>query len=127
MEYDFHIAPCGINCSLCTVFQRKQNRCNGCHSDWTRKPKHCADCFIKNCNLRTSPYCYSCRQFPCTRLKNLEIRYRKNYQIGPLQNLEIIRRQGIEYFITQETDRWTCSRCGQLKSVHQLLCPHCNQ
>ena len=46
------IAPCGMNCGICSGFLRdgrEKNVCPGCNGDDARKPVVCATCRIKNC------------------------------------------------------------------------------
>lgn len=123
-----HIATCGINCSLCIAYQRKKNKCSGCNSPNANKAKHCTSCYIKNCEelLKVEDkFCYSCTKFPCKRLKQLDTRYRTKYGMSVIENLEIIKNQGIERFIEKEIKKWTCEKCGYLYCVHREQCQNC--
>jgi hypothetical protein len=73
------IAPCGINCALCSGYQRTVNTCPGCLSD-EPGPSYCRECSIKLCEKKTSPadLCINCEDYPCRRMKQLEKRYREN-------------------------------------------------
>lgn len=122
------IAPCGMNCALCIGYQRKKKPCAGCNLENTNKPKHCIQCHIKTCNLleqTSSGFCYDCTKYPCTRLKQLDKRYRTKYRMIMLENLDFIKSQGMNAFLEQETRRWSCLDCGQLASVHRENCQHC--
>lgn len=123
-----HIAPCGMNCSLCLAFQREKNKCSGCNAKDGSKVNHCNVCKIKNCtehsNAKTE-YCYSCGKFPCKRMKQLDKRYRTKYGMSMIKNLRTIEAHGIKSFAEMETKKWTCRKCGSLLCVHRDSCQHC--
>ena len=120
------IAPCGMNCSLCLAYQRKNNKCPGCNTSSENKPKYCLVCIIKHCDkLTDTNFCYSCDKYPCSRLKKLYFRYRTKYGMSMLQNLQTIKIYGLEAFIQQEKEKWTCQECGSLLCVHRGKCLTC--
>lgn len=122
------IAPCGMNCGICMAYLREKNRCPGCSSEDPNKPVACQDCIIKKCEtIKTneSGFCFECAQFPCRRLKQLDKRYRTNYGMSMLENLEIIKTEGISALLTREEEKWTCPECGRTISCHQGFCYHC--
>ncbi len=124
------IAPCGMNCGICLAYLHDKNRCNGCWGDNKQKPNSCAKCIIKNCELlkvTESKFCYECKKFPCTRLKNLDKRYRTKYNMSMLENLEKIKRVGLGKFIADERKRWKCSSCGGTICVHRAVCLKCKE
>jgi hypothetical protein len=121
-------APCGMNCSLCIAYQREKRKCSGCNKPDENKPKHCSVCRIKHCEemLQTETgFCYSCRKFPCKRLKQLDTRYRTKYGMSMIENLHTIETEGIERFILLEIKKWTCKECGSLICVHREKCQTC--
>jgi Zn finger protein HypA/HybF involved in hydrogenase expression len=122
-----YIAPCGMNCGICIGHLREKNRCPGCNSPEVNIP-HCISCSIKNCeHLKSSggKFCFSCDKYPCTRLKNLDKRYRLKYGMSMLNNLNFIKISGIRNFIKEEKYRWQCSSCKKLFSAHRDNCPVC--
>lgn len=122
------IAPCGMNCSLCIGHLREKNRCPGCnHRDDAAKAGGFRRCTIKWCDKQGHPnkFCFNCKTYPCRRLRDLDKRYRKNYGMSMLDNLEFIQTFGIRTFIAKEKDRWTCPACGKTLSVHREKCLHC--
>ncbi len=127
----YHIAPCGMNCALCIGYLRERKPCQGCLGDDENKPHHCVVCRIRNCNERNPEeglgYCFQCDKYPCQRLKQLDKRYSGKYHMSMLENLEMIKDQGIERFIENEIRRWTCPNCGQLVSVHRDNCIRCGK
>ena len=124
------IAPCGMNCRLCMANQREKNQCKGCRneSDIGYKTKSCTNCIIKNCPVIKSNktgFCFECDKFPCQRLKQLDKRYRTNYLMSMLGNLEHIKQSGMDAFLQNEEFRWTCKECGNIVCVHKLICLVC--
>ena len=122
------IAPCGMNCGICLGYLREKNRCSGCWVDNEHKPKHCVNCIIKNCELlekTNSKFCFDCEKYPCTRLKQLDKRYRTNYGISMIENLDNIKKVGLDRFVQIEYDRWICNNCGGTICVHRGYCLRC--
>ncbi len=70
-------------------------------------------------------YCFACPTFPCRWVKQLDARYRKNYGMSMLENLEMIKREGIRKFVKNEKERWTCRKCGGTICVHRHCCYTC--
>ncbi len=127
------IAPCGMNCALCASYLamkldlRKKGSgktyCAGCRP----RGKNCA--FMKKaCHLLGEGlvrFCYECQDFPCRRLKALDKRYRTNYHMSMIENLEFIRDRGMEQFLTSEEEKWRCPTCGGVISCHNGICYEC--
>lgn len=124
------IAPCGMNCALCQRYLRDKNGCLGCTFGDTNMPRYCAVCRIRNCpeiRVGEKRFCFECARFPCTRLRQLDKRYRTKYSMSMIENLESIRALGMEEFVTREKDRWKCPQCGELINVHSQTCMHCGR
>jgi len=122
------IAPCGMNCALCLAYLRSKNRCNGCNGSNNQKPASCVKCVIKNCEMPHflgSIFCCDCEKYPCTRLKQLDKRYRTKYHMSMIDNLNTIRSEGLDYFVKREHDRWLCEKCGGTICVHRGSCLNC--
>ena len=91
-----------MNCNLCRAYLRSERKCPGCRSREKR-------CGIKNCpTFRENKfkYCYLCKQFPCSRIKRLDKRYRTRYGMSMVENLEFIKKNGIKKFLSHEKKRW---------------------
>jgi len=101
------IAPCGMNCGICMAFLREKNRCVGCNIESPQKINHCFVCSIKNCTERPegSKFCFACKNYPCTRLKQLDKRYRLKYSMSMIENLNGIRDLGLDRFMEIENTR----------------------
>lgn len=126
------IAPCGMNCRLCWGFIRENNTCPGCqriNSYESDKSKYRTKCIIRNCEQLAkgfARYCSeSCDRFPCTRLKNLDKRYKTKYGMSMIENLKMIQESGIRKFIQNEKLNWICPECGDLICVHRPACLSC--
>lgn len=123
------IAPCGMNCALCLAFQRPKNKCHGCWGNDSTKT-HCRQsCTIRNCPTiqnNSSHLCYECEKMPCKRLKQLDTRYRTKYGMSMIANLTEIKDQGMETFLCQQTEKYTCSTCQGLFCVHRSCCLTCD-
>ena len=122
------IAPCGMNCALCMAYQREKRHCEGCRSD-NIPFEYCTRCTIKNCDLpKVNGWsdCSRCEKL-CARIKQLDKRYRTKYGMSMLENLSLIRDNGMEAFLTQQLECWTCPECGGLICVHLHKCGVCGQ
>jgi hypothetical protein len=124
------IAPCGMNCGSCIAYMRQKNRCPGCWEEDKTKHKACVQCSIKNCahlKKTDSKFCFDCPNYPCRRLKQLDKRYSTKYRTSFLENLMMIKENGIDYFLAFETKRRTCPNCGSSLSVHKGNCLVCSE
>ena len=120
------IAPCGMNCGICMAYLREKNHCPGCRFFNSKEPVSIARCIIKNCEtIKETKFCFRCEKYPCTRLKNLDKRYRTKYGMSMLENLENIKELGIREFVNNEKVRWTCPKCGGTINVHRWKCFDC--
>jgi hypothetical protein len=123
------IAPCGMNCGTCIVYLHERNRCAGCRIE-TDKPKSRAQCIVKNCEdlKRTeSKFCFDCDKYPCKRIIQLDKRYRTKYRTSFIENLNMIKEEGIGKFLIFEAERRRCPACGSVVSVHKSFCLNCKQ
>ncbi len=105
------IAPCGLDCSICSRAQIKENPCPGCNGPAENKPEFCARlCGIILCRKRTDNeyrFCDECPDFPCEDVMEKENRYTSKYPLreSPLENLRMIREMGMEKFLEQERQK----------------------
>lgn len=127
------IAPCGMNCGLCTRYLAMRNDlqnkgvsisyCAGCRP----RDRKCA--FVqKYCDLlrkRQINLCYECPDFPCERLKKLDDRYCRQYRMSMIENQQYIRDYGMEKFLEREEQKWKCPDCGSVICCHNGLCYNC--
>lgn len=127
------IAPCGMNCGVCSSYLAMK-------TDLKKKgfgKTYCAGClprgkkcyYGKKCKRLGKGlvrFCYECDEFPCRLLKTLDKRYRTFYHMSMIENLEFIREHGIESFLEKEAVKWKCSECGGVICCHNGLCYTCS-
>ncbi len=126
------IAPCGMNCGICSAYlahahnlPKKVGRphCAGCRT----RNKQCA-LLKKRCEKLAKAqidFCYQCVDFPCHGLRVLDRRYQEDYQYSPVQNLELVRDEGVRALLAADAKRFKCTKCGDTKSVHNGKCYGC--
>ena len=122
------IAPCGMNCSTCLAYLRTKNTCGGCRESDEAIWPSCLKCIVRSCEhleKTESKFCYECQKFPCRRIKQLDKRYRTRYHVSFIENLLIIKNNGLEKFIQTETEKWRCPSCGGTICVHRWGCLKC--
>jgi hypothetical protein len=127
------IAPCGMNCGVCVSYLAMKNNLN----KQGFKKAYCAGCrprgknctfMAKKCDLLGKGlirFCHECGDFPCSRLIDLDHRYRTKYHLSMIENLEFIKDHGIESFLAQEEAKWRCPECGGRICCHNGLCLSC--
>jgi hypothetical protein len=124
------IAPCGMDCGLCSGHLRAKRVCEGCTGDDAGKPASCVQCLIKNCETvksSESGFCFECPRFPCPRLRRLDKRYRTKYGMSMVENLLSIQEVGLDRFVALERQRWACAGCGGVICVHRQECIYCGR
>ncbi len=126
------VAPCGMNCGICVAKfgytmkgEKRKHECSGCRS----RKSQCA--FIKQQCPRLAKehinYCFECTDFPCGALRTLDKRYRIKYNMSMIENLEYIKKNGINQFLKNEEERWKCPSCGGVICVHNNVCYSCGK
>lgn len=134
MMEEKHIAPCGMNCSLCIAYQFREKDLN--KRGFMRM--YCPSCIPrgKNCTHMADKcellgkgilrFCYECESFPCKRLKSLDKRYRTKYHMSMIENLKFIQENGMDAFLAKEEKIWRCPECDGVICCHNGLCLKCN-
>lgn len=127
------IAPCGLDCALCKYAHNKEKPCHGCLSTDGSKPDFCeTKCSVVHCDVRRTladRFCDTCEKYPCQKMMELELRYANKYELveSPMGNLDLIRREGMDAFLTKERKRWLCGDCGGVVCVHTGVCADCGR
>lgn len=124
------IAPCGMNCGICTAYLREKNKCPGCRAADTNKAISVLRCKIKNCEVirkGKAKFCFGCENYACKDLKHLDKRYRTKYRMSMIENLNDIKKNGISWFLDNEKKRWECPTCGGVICCHRGICFDCRK
>ncbi len=127
------IAPCGLDCAICKRALAETDPCPGCLGPDEHKPEFCAKrCGIILCGKRRENgyrFCDECPDYPCGDVLEKENRYTSAYPLyeSPKKNLQAIREKGMEAFIADERNQWTCGECGHVVSVHTGVCSGCGK
>jgi hypothetical protein len=124
------IAPCGMNCGTCIAYLREKNTCPGCRVYSADKDVSIQRCIIPKCvhlDQTVSKFCYDCEKYPCKRIIQLDKRYRTKYKTSFVENLTIIKENGIDNFLIFESKRRTCPDCGSVLCVHRESCLACKK
>lgn len=128
------IAPCGMNCNVCSGYLAMQYSvkkkgisipyCTGCRP----RDKKCA--FLKKSCTRllnhSVQFCYECPKYPCENLNHLDARYRTFFRMSFYDNLTFIKNSGMEEFLRVQEKKWCCPTCGGVICCHNGLCFHCD-
>lgn len=121
-------APCGMNCKVCYKHCYHKKPCAGCLKSDEGKPEHCRKCKIKDrIQEKKLCFCYECGDFPCKLIKNLERSYRKRYQASLIDHSIFVKEYGLEAFMKQQKERYTCVVCGGIISIHDRECRECQE
>ncbi len=128
------IAPCGMNCAICSrylskKYNLKRSQCSGCRP----ANKNCSYLFEKCSGINNglkgnldASFCYECDQYPCKHINRMDTRYRINYGMSVKNNLECIKKYGVEQFLSRQYEKYRCSKCDDLISIHNGKCFKCN-
>ena len=126
------IAPCGMNCTICRgyiAFTHGIPRVRG-------KVTYCAGCVprAKNCYIKRGckeltkhelQSCSECDTMPCEKLAHLDKRYRERYGMSMVENLKLLKAEGMDAFLKSQAERFTCPSCGDVVCVHDAKCFSC--
>lgn len=128
------IAPCGMNCAICSrylayVNKLDRSQCPGCQPG----NKQCSYLFEKCSGINgalkgnaTARFCFECDQYPCKQINRMDDRYRSNYEMSVKDNLECIKKIGVEKFTKEQSKKYRCSKCGSFISIHNRKCFKCD-
>ena len=128
------IAPCGMDCAVCSSYLALKNDvrakgvrmayCKGCRP----RDKKCA--FLKKkCELLLKNkvrFCYECEEFPCKNLEHIDKRYQTFFRMSFIDNLKLIKKQGLTKFLESQKKKWQCPNCGEVICCHNGICFSCD-
>jgi hypothetical protein len=126
------VAPCGMNCGLCKAYLAYT------HGIPMKRGKvtHCAGCLprAKYCYLKRGckklgknqiQSCSQCDTIPCKQLAHLDKRYRERFSMSMIENLRMIKVEGLDLFLKKQEERYRCPNCGDVVCVHDGKCYSC--
>lgn len=121
-------APCGMNCKVCYKHCYHKKPCAGCLNSDMGKPEHCRKCKIKDCiKDKGVSYCFECSDYPCKLIRDFEKSYNKRYKASLMESSEFVRQHGLEAFMEEQKEKYTCSKCGGIISIHDRECSECQE
>lgn len=126
-------APCGIYCGFCRQYLvLKKNLleekgfkmgCKGCRI----RNKNCA--FIRrDCpalRKKELEFCYECDKFPCQNLKKISNTYTERYSLSLIENLKRMKEVGVDTWLQEQEELYTCPKCGGEICIHDEECYDC--
>jgi len=120
-----------MNCEICLGYQREKNKCLGCRKIDAYESSCGRKCIIRSCQIlkeNKMEFCSDrCEKYPCRRLKDLDKRYRNKYGMSMIENLEDIKKFGIEKFVENQKKTWGCKKCSSLICIHRNFCLNCGE
>lgn len=115
------------------IAKNSEIKCYGCKTDTVFAG--CSKCLIRKCarNKVGIETCLDCRSYPCWRFKitalirkvlNLETKLPHLKDIN--FNLEVIRNNGMKFWLEEQDRKWQCPHCGKRLSWYNASCIDCN-
>jgi hypothetical protein len=127
------IAPCGMNCAVCSRYLAYVNHLRKSHCIGCRPRNQACKYLFAKCNginhdmpTGDANFCFECEQYPCEQINRIDKRYRNNYATSVKANLDYIQKMGIDKFIDEQYQQQRCPECGGLISVHNQMCFKCD-
>ncbi|MHA2391614.1 MAG: DUF3795 domain-containing protein [Promethearchaeota archaeon] len=128
-------APCGIYCGACRQYllwkkdlleeRGYKTGCKGCRI----RNKNCA--FIRrDCHAlkkKELDYCYECEQFPCQKLQIIDSQYQERWSVNLVENLKRNDEIGVEKWLQEQKELYTCPECGGEICIHDTECYDCGK
>lgn len=131
-----YMAYCGLYCGACwsMICHDKQEGVESAvelHTDADEQPcGGCRDigqsqCEFVVCNKNHGTQCCAfCPEFPCQRIKEFSQEEWEHHQVV-LANLQRIRETGVENWLQEQAEYWSCPACGCRTKWYQESCSRC--
>ncbi|MHA2123019.1 MAG: DUF3795 domain-containing protein, partial [Promethearchaeota archaeon] len=89
--------------------------------------KNCAfirrDCpALRNNELE---FCYECNNFPCQNLEKINETYTDRWSLSLIENLIRNKEVGVENWLQEQKELYTCPECGGEICIHDEECFDC--
>ncbi|MBN1412158.1 MAG: DUF3795 domain-containing protein [Spirochaetales bacterium] len=137
MENDMILGYCGLYCGGCGIYQAARvgnpvkaedgslMLCEGCNG--SKITEWCTNCAIKSCNrTKGIRYCLECDENPCDILKNFMDDEQYPYHKEVQDNMKRLREIGLEKWINEQQEKYTCPECGHTFNWFDKKCPACH-
>lgn len=122
------LAPCGLNCGVCSRFQNRKNPCPGCRARLNEPDVYRRKCVMRACTaVKGIDHCGQCGSAPCKRLKAFEKRYSEGYGISPLSDARFAANAGTTALLERHRQTYTCPDCGGVIDLHYGRCSGCGR
>jgi hypothetical protein len=131
---------CGLYCGACPILRANERgtveeiakaekmkpedlECHGCKSD--KVAVFCRDCAFKTCAPEKGlEFCGECEDYPCDDLGKFRNDEWPHHSVV-LSNLGKIRRDGLDAWLKERAQRWSCKECGTEFSWYDERCEKC--
>ena len=130
MNNQFLVSYCGIYCGACPSYARSKT-CLGCKSlNPAQKNASKYQCKIRNCCLsKDLDFCFNCEIYPCSNLLKLRNSHLKDdkyeYRHKILYSLVRISKIGLDVWLNEQKELWTCPECGGDVIFYENKCLKC--
>jgi hypothetical protein len=148
MEKQIHlnrelVAECGLYCGACGIYLATQENdiekilqyaivlkqtfeetlCDGCGAN--KKSLNCSKmCIFVDCKLQKGiDFCIVCKEFPCKTLN--EFKSKMPHRIEIIESQKRMIEVGIEKWLLEMKDLYSCSTCKTINSAYHLSCRTC--
>jgi len=122
------LAPCGLNCGVCSRHVSRKNPCPGCRARLGEPDVYRRKCVMRACTAEQGiEHCGQCKTAPCKRLKAFEKRYFEGYGVSPLSDARFAARFGTEELLKRQRQIYTCPDCGGVIDLHFGRCSACGR
>lgn len=137
------VSVCGLYCGACGIYLATQENdnekilqyaivlnqtfeetfCDGCSSN--RKSLHCSKmCTFIDCKQKKSVnICSECDEFPCNALQ--EFKSKMPHRIEILNSQNQMKEMGLEKWLLEMKDYFSCSHCKTVNSAYHIVCRKC--
>ncbi len=136
---------CGLNCGACHflgAYERGDEewlkkaaesescktddlRCRGCKTEVTAV--FCTDCEMRLCAREKGvEFCNECKDFPCETITNFRNDKHPHHSVI-FKNLRAISDTGVEAWLKEEKQRWSCKTCGTRFYWYSKTCTNCGE
>ena len=137
------VAACGLYCGACGIYLATQEAdtekllqyalilnqsyeetlCDGCGAN--RKSLHCSKMgiFINCKRQKRIDFCSECEEFPCKSLNEFKLKMPHRIEILNSQNR--MKEIGLEKWLLEMKDYFSCSNCKTVNSAYHLVCRKC--